>query len=232
MAEKCVLIVEDNDRLRKFVRSSLEKNGYRVFEAATGAVAFSILREEYLDIVLLDLHLGDIAGIDILRTIRRQDEDLPVIIVSTIQDQDVKVGGFDIGCDDYITKPFYMQELLSRMARLLKRRQGPGTKAAVEERIRSGPFEIDVRGLSVKKEGTPIEMRKKLFDLFLYFVKNEETVLSNEALFSRAWEAAEEMNENSLYVHIRALRKLVEDDPAEPRYIRTVRNAGYVYSAG
>ena len=87
-------------------------------------------------------------------------------------------------------------------------------------------FEIDVRGLSVKKEGTPIEMRKKLFDLFLYFVKNEETVLSNEALFSRAWEAAEEMNENSLYVHIRALRKLVEDDPAEPRYIRTVRNAG------
>jgi DNA-binding response OmpR family regulator len=233
MENSTILVIEDNGRLRKFVASSLIKAGYRVLQADSGKSAFDILKTEYLDLVLLDLRLGDMDGLEILRTIRRQDETLPIIIVSSIDDQDIKVGGFDLGCDDYITKPFYVEELLGRVKRLLKRRNfrdSLGIPATVLERIISGPFELDIKTLRVFKNGQALDMRKKLFDLFLFFVRHPDTILSNEALFNRAWDSREDMNENSLYVHIRQLRKLVEDEPAKPRYIQTIRNAGYIFS--
>lgn len=233
MDRHSILVVEDNDRLRRFIISNLTKAGYTVFEAESGKAAYTVLKEQYLDLILLDLRLGDLDGIEILKTIRRQDEDLPVIIVSSIVDQGVKLDGFEIGCDDYITKPFYIEELLGRVRRLLKRtRSHSGSNAGITERILSGPFTLDVKTLGVTKDGSPIPMRRKLFDLFLFFVRHPDTILSNEALFDRAWDSREGMNENSLYVHIRQLRTLIEEDPSEPRFIKTVRNAGYIYSPG
>ena len=233
MDRHSILVVEDNDRLRRFIISNLTKAGYTVFEAESGKAAYTVLKEQYLDLILLDLRLGDLDGIEILKTIRRQDEDLPVIIVSSIVDQGVKLDGFEIGCDDYITKPFYIEELLGRVRRLLKRtRSHSGSNAGITERILSGPFNLDVKTLGVTKDGSPISMRRKLFDLFLFFVRHPDTILSNEALFDRAWDSREGMNENSLYVHIRQLRTLIEEDPSEPRFIKTVRNAGYIYSPG
>lgn len=232
MEQESILIVEDNDRLRRFVSSALTKNGYKIFEAESGKAAYSVLKQNYLDLVLLDLKLGDVNGIEILKTIRRQDEKMPVIIISSVNDRNVKVDGFEIGCDDYITKPFYVDELLGRVKRLLKRTaHRVGSAVPISQRLISGPFEFEISSLSVYKNGTQIAMRKKLFDLFLYFVRHEGVILSNENLFNEVWDFREDLNDNSLYVHIRHLRSLIEDDPSKPLYIRTVRNAGYVYEA-
>ncbi|MFP4384957.1 MAG: response regulator transcription factor [Spirochaetia bacterium] len=231
MNSEKILVVEDNNRLRKLVVTALGEEGYNVFEADSGKRAYGLLKQEYLDMVLLDIRLGDLSGIDILRTIRRQDENLPVIIISSINDRHVKVDGFDIGCDDYITKPFYIDEMLSRVKRLLKRsKKVNGSKTVITNRITSGPFELDFETFTVFKNRNPVPMRKKLFDLLYYFIDHQDIVLSNETIFTQVWEDGEDMNENSLYVHIRHLRKLIEDDPSKPKYIQTVRKLGYKYS--
>ena len=230
-----VLIVEDNDSVRRLVTETLSGAGYHVHEAADGKSAFARLRDAYYDLVLLDLKLGDIDGMEILRTIRRQDETLPVIIVSSLHDLETKVGGFDIGCDDYITKPFQPAELIGRVRRLL-RRSGlgewgtPTARRPVEERVSAGPFELDVRGLRVFKNGKPIEMRKKLFDLFLFFARNPDAIIPKLALHERAWDFRDDLNENTLYVHIHQLRTLIEDDPSHPLYLKTVRGVGFIFS--
>ncbi len=231
MVDKRILVVEDSSRLRAFITENLETAGYSVIGAESGKEAYAALRDTYVDLVLLDLNLGDVNGLEILKTIRRQDESLPVIIVSSITSSGTKIDGFDTGCDDYITKPFYVDELLARVRRLLKRAvpdERPAT--AIAETIRSGPFEINPVSMEVRKNGKPIDLRKKLFDLFLFFARNPDAVLTNEILYARAWNVGDGVNDNSLYVHIRQLRLLLEDDPSCPRHIQTVRHSGYRYS--
>lgn len=232
MDKSTILVVEDNGRLRRFVSSNLKKNGYNVLEADSGKAAFEILKKSVPDLILLDLRLGDSNGIDILKTIRRQDE-LPVIIVSSIDSQNTKIDGFNIGCDDYITKPFYIEELLVRVKRLLERTEESKTQNNhIQETITSGPFTININSLSIYKNGKPIIMRKKLFEIFLFFVQNPEMIISYELLFNRIWGASESSRESSLYVHIRNLRSLIEDDPSKPKHIKTVKNSGYIYTPG
>ncbi len=231
MARKTILIIEDEDRLRSYMASALEKAGYLVLEASTIKDAFDHLKNHFLDLVLLDLRLGSADGLNILKTIRRQDEHLPVIIVSSLGDCDTKVDGFSLGCDDYITKPFYIEELIGRVKRLFKRNcMRMAATVPITNQIENGPFLINIQTLSVEKNGIPIIMRRKLFDLFLFFIRHPDTVLSNEVLFNQAWQDYADLNENSLYVHIRQLRLLVEDDPSHPRFIRTVRNFGYKFT--
>jgi DNA-binding response OmpR family regulator len=231
MEDKVILVVEDNDRLRRFVSTNLKKAGYSVLEADSGKAAFAILEQDFPDLILLDLRLGDYDGIEILRTIRRQEEYLPVIIVSSIDNQDMKVDGFNIGCDDYITKPFYIEELIGRVKRLLKRSENQlNGLDIIREQIESGPFRLEVNSLTVTKNGEPIIMRQKLFDLFIFFVRHPGMVVSYELLYNRIWNSPEEMKESSLYVHIRHLRTLIEDNPSRPKFIKTIKNVGYVYS--
>ena len=231
MDSKTILVVEDNGRLRRFICTNLEKAGYNVLEAESGKSAFKLLDNQYPDLILLDLKLGDYDGIDILKTIRRQEEYLPIIIVSSIDNQDIKVDGFNIGCDDYITKPFYVDELLGRVKRLLKRSEHQNNAGkGICEQLQSGPFTIDINSLSVSKNGKPIVMRKKLFELFLFFVRHPGMVVSYELLYNRIWDSIEDIKESSLYVHIRHLREAIEDNPSKPRHIKTIKNVGYVYS--
>jgi DNA-binding response OmpR family regulator len=226
-----ILVVEDNDRLRRFMVSSLIRAGYGVLDAAESKTAFRLLRDEALDLVLLDLRLGDQDGMEILKTIRRQDRLLPVIIISSIEDRGTKIDGFALGCDDYLTKPFYMDELLARIRRMLVRQNADQSYVPiVSGSISAGPFELDLSAQQVRKNGVIITMRKKLFDLLLYLVRHPDTVISSGMLCSGAWSSPGESSENSLYVHIRHLRELVEDDPSKPCYIRTIRSAGYLFS--
>lgn len=232
MAHNSILVVEDNERLRRFMCNALEKAGYTVFRASSAPEAFKILKEEFLDLVLLDLMLGDSNGIEILKTVRRQDEDMPVMIVSSVQDQETKVDGFALGCDDFVTKPFYIDELLGRIKRILKRARPRLSEGILSsDTIESGPFVLNIQNCSVVKKGQPLPLRKKLFELFLFFVRHPGMVLSNEVLFDRAWDSRDGLNSNSLYVHIRQLRKIIEDDAESPYHIKTVRGVGYVYTA-
>ncbi len=231
MDEQTILVVEDNAALGRYIANSLKKSGFRPVLADSGKAAFAKLKTEVLDLVLLDLKLGDIDGIEVLRTIRRQTESLPVIIVSTCTELEVKVGGFEIGCDDYITKPFYSDELISRIRRQLKLRSGIRQELGhpVVEEITCGPFRLDIRSATLYKNGSSIDARNKLFDIMLFFAQNAGQVISKQRILSNCWENFEEVSDNTLYVHIRRLRTLVEDDPARPEYIRTVRGVGFMF---
>lgn len=228
---KKILVVEDSDRLRKFMVTNLEKTGYQTFEADSVRSAFDELKKNSIDLVLLDLRLTDSHGIEILKTIRRQNDFLPVIVVSSVSDLATKVNTFNNGCDDYITKPFYVDELLMRVERTLKRasimRQNYDS---IVEHLSSGPFILNIQNLTCTKNNMPIVMRKKIFMLMLFFLCNPDIVLSNQMLFDRVWDSIDKVNENSIYVHIRELRNLIEEDSSHPIYIRTVRGVGYLYS--
>lgn len=231
-----ILVIEDNEPVRRFIATQLEQSGYTVREARTGDEAFAVLRNRYLDLVLLDLKLGDVHGMEILRTIRRQNEDLPVMIVSSTQDLDVKVDGFEIGCDDYITKPFHVTELLGRIKRLLRRttraRSGDAEDGTIVDELTVGPFFLDLRSFTVSKLGRSLPMRKKLFDLFLHFARNPDVVIAKESLHENVWDVEDDISDNSLYVHIHQLRALIEDDPSHPVHLKTVRGLGFSFHPG
>jgi DNA-binding response OmpR family regulator len=233
-----ILIIEDYKPIRTFIASTFRDAGHGVTEAGTGKEAYACLRSRVYDLILLDLKLDDVDGMEILRTIRRQDESTPVMIVSSTQNLDTKVCGFEIGCDDYVTKPFHAAELVGRARRLLRRskreRSAPppaeASRQPVQDRIHSGPFVLDLRGFRVFKNGQQLEMRKKVFDLFLHFVKNPTVVLTKETLHRQAWPFEDEVNENSLYVHIHKLRSLIEDDPSHPVFLKTIRGVGFTFT--
>lgn len=210
--------------------NTLEKAGYNVTYAASGESAFSRLRYDSFDLILLDLFLGDTHGMEILKLIRRQNDALPVIIVSSCTDLDVKVNGFEIGCDDYLTKPFFAEELLSRVKRQLKRVETFKREAASEriiENIDLPPFRFNIRSCEVFKNGEPIPMRRKLFDLFLLFAQNPNQTLPKETILANCWNDSEDATTNTLYVHINQLRGLIESDQNSPRYIQTIRGVGF-----
>lgn len=231
MDKASVLVIEDVAQLRNFIVGTLEKAGYAVEAAGSASAGHAALRTGMFDLVLLDLKLGDGNGLDILRAVRRHETDLPVIIVSSLEDLSTKVESFDLGCDDYVTKPFYAEELLARMRRILKRTAGrPRARLPQSDIVASGPFTLNTGAMTVRKGGVDIPMRRKLFELFHIFACHPDTVLSAAALESFGW--AVEGGDNSLYVYVRLLRSLVEDDPDRPCFITTVRRSGYRYSPG
>jgi len=184
-----------------------------------------------VDLILLDLRLPDIDGIEILKTIRRNNDAVPVIIVSAVEDLKKKVMSFELGCDDYVVKPFYIEELVSRIRRILKR-------AALQERVplisenslfEQGHFLFDLRMYSAVQSGTEIGLRRKLFDLLLFFAKHPSMIITKEVIHERVWGANVPLNENTLYVHIRQLRTIIEVDPSEPCYLKTIRKSGFCF---
>ena len=234
-SEKTILVVEDSERLNEFIATQLKKNGYSITQAFNGKQAFKFLKSDYFDLVILDIKLGDIDGLQILKTIRIQDKSLPVMIISSISDDETKIEGFRIGCDDYLTKPFYASDMIMRVNRMIERstterlRQTP-----IQQLMTAGPFEADIGAQTIKKNGTVIPMRKKYFDIMVYFMKHPNVVIPFRTLYEQVWnkEAMEDTAvESNLYVNIRNLRMLIEDDAAEPTFIQSVRHNGYIFVA-
>lgn len=229
-----ILIVEDNERLNNFIASQLAKNGYETVQTFNGSQAFEELKENCFDLVVLDIMLGDTNGLDILKSIRSQDKTLPVMIISSIADDETKINGFRIGCDDYLTKPFYTNDMMMRIKRMLERRELEGMmhSTVVSQSVNCGPFEADTAALTIKKNGVIIPVRKKYFDMMLYFMRHPNIVIPFKTLFDHVWD--KEVTdissvESNLYVNIRNLRMLIEDDPANPKFIVSVRHVGYTF---
>lgn len=234
-SERSILVVEDSERLNDFISSQLTKNGYMVTQAFNGKQAFKNLKNGYFDLVILDIKLGDIDGLQILKTIRSQDKTLPVMIISSISDDETKIEGFRIGCDDYLTKPFYANDMLMRVNRMIERSKIEGLQhTPVQQVMAAGPFEADIASQTIRKNGNPIPMRKKYFDIMVYFMKHPNIVIPFRTLYEQVWnrEAVDQSSiESNLYVNIRNLRMLIEDDTAEPTFIQTVRHTGYIFVA-
>lgn len=227
-----ILIVEDNDYTRKMMVNYLNKNGFSVYEASSGKEAIDIMKRSVIYLITLDLNLGDMEGGQILNSLRKQNIDIPVIVVSTIDKIDRKVKLFESGADDYLTKPFYNEELLVRIKKLLSRRYyNTALPNRLQEEIISPPFKINLLSYQAFKNGALLNMKKKVFNLFLYFVQNANIVLSKDQIYERVWGTAEDFNDNSITVHIHELRSLIEDDPGDPVYIKTIKGVGFIYSA-
>lgn len=229
-----ILVVEDSEELNNFMAKKLRSHGYEVIQCFSAADAYRQLSKNPVSLVILDLNLGNgDSGMEILHSIRIQTKMLPVIIVSSIQTEKIKLQGFREGCDDYITKPFYIDELILRVKRMLEKFSFSGFETKpLEEVYTCGIFKVDTKNQTVCKADKIIPMRKKQFDLILYFVQNPNKILSFEAIFQNVWNEPvpdSKTLESNIYVNIQSLRNLIEEDKKSPKHIVSVSKCGYIF---
>ncbi|MEX1279581.1 MAG: response regulator transcription factor [Candidatus Sulfomarinibacteraceae bacterium] len=222
-----VLLVEDEETLAESVQFALEVEGYEVTSVGDGRDAVTAVGTRAPDLVLLDLMLPGLSGLDVLRTIRR-DHQMPVIILTAKDAEADKVLGLELGADDYVTKPFSMRELIARVRSQLRRSRLGGTH---EESlvIRGGDVEMDIDRHEVRVRGDEIALRPKEFDLLFALLARKGKLVTRDTLISEVWGYDYVGDTKTLDVHIKRLRKKVEADPASPALIVTVRGLGYKF---
>ena len=230
----CIMVVEDSSYLNNFIATNLRKQNFEVIQCYNAKEALTKLSKSFVSLVILDLNLGDgVNGMSVLHSIRLQDKILPVMIVSSVQDSNTKIEGFREGCDDYITKPFYIEELLLRINRMISKFSLMGCeKKNIASVYTSGIFEINLEEGTLKKNGKKIPMRKKQLDLMLYFIQNPNKILPFGNIYQNVWNESvpdEKTLENNMYVNIRSLRMLIEDDRKNPKHIVSVSKSGYIF---
>lgn len=242
MASK-ILVVDDEAVLLETIAYNLEQAGYQVTTAADGATALEAARREKPDLIILDLMLPVIDGLEVCRRLRRED-DLAntLILMLTAKSEEIdKVVGLEVGADDYVTKPFGRHELLARVRALLRRlnkasvTSEENVQKSADEEVRrprileAGPIRIDLDGRQVYCRGQEIEFQPKQFDLLKYLVQNRGTVLTRDQLLQNVWGYDYVGDTRTVDVHVRWLREKLEEDPANPRLIQTVRGVGYCF---
>ncbi len=220
-----ILIVEDEKRMARFIRLNLEHDGFQVLEALNGQRAIQQLRDALPNLILLDVMLPDIDGFEILRMIR-EISDVPVIMLTARGEEDDRVRGLELGADDYVTKPFSPRELVSRVKVVLRRSQSlrAGTQGLIEVDDR---LQIDFDRRQVWVEGEEVKLRPTEYRLLYHLVQNKGLVLTHDQILVKVWgyEYRDEPHYVRLYVNY--LRKKLEKDPSNPKYILTERGVGY-----
>jgi DNA-binding response OmpR family regulator len=221
-----ILIVEDNPDLAYGLRTGLEIEGYDVQVAEDGETGLDRARSWGPDLVMLDLMLPGMDGYRVLRTLREGGSDMPVLILTARGEEADKVLGFRLGADDYVTKPCGVLELLARVGALL-RRSRIAERAGADGIERFGTVEINPASRTVTKEGTPVALSPKEFDLLLALVRRRGAVASRVELLREVWGHRVEVMTRTVDIHIAELRRKLEHDPSAPRHILTVWKAGY-----
>ena len=223
-----ILIVEDNPDLAYGLRTGLEIEGYEVQLAEDGETGLDRARSWRPDLVMLDLMLPGMDGYRVLKTLREGGSDVPVLILTARGEEADKVLGFRLGADDYVTKPCGVLELLARVGALLRRSRIAEHRTSGSEALeRFGSVEINPASRTVTKEGTPVALSPKEFDLLLALVRRRGAVASRVELLREVWGHRVEVMTRTVDIHIAELRRKLEDDPSQPRHILTVWKAGY-----
>lgn len=212
-----LLLIEDDPSLAAGLQAALSREGYVVNPVATGSQALAAVRAECPDMVVLDLGLPDMDGLQVLAGIRRQAAQLPVLILTARGRADDKVTGLDLGADDYLAKPFDMQELAARLRALGRRLSG-----APSAQIMVGPVQLDVASHQVTVDGAPLELPRREYMLLKALMESAGRVLTREALEGKLYSWGEEVSSNALEVHVHHLRRKLPEN-----LIRTVRGIGY-----
>jgi len=225
MAVSKVLIVEDDQSLTAALKYSLSKEGYDVANAVDGSQALDIARAEKPDIIILDVMLPKMSGFEVCRVLRKEMT-VPILMLTAREDEADKVVGLDMGADDYMTKPFSVRELLARVRAMLRRAEMQAPKSAGQV-FRAGGIELDVARHTVAKNGAPVALTPKEFDLLAFLVQNKGLVFTREHLLEKIWGYEFAGDTRTVDVHVRWLREKIEDDPGHPSYLVTVRGAGY-----
>jgi two-component system KDP operon response regulator KdpE len=219
--EARVLIVDDEPQILRALQTNLRGAGYDVTTAATAKEALAAAAVANPEAVILDLVLPDGRGTDVARELRRWSS-APIIVLSAVGDEQEKVAALDAGADDYVTKPFGIDELLARLRAAL-RRAAPATEPV----LRIGDLTVDLEKRSVRVDGRDVALTPHEFELLRYLAQNEGKLLTHRAILREVWGHAYERESHYLHVYVSQLRRKIEADPARPRYLLTEPGAGY-----
>jgi DNA-binding response OmpR family regulator len=221
-----VLVVDDEPIVREVVVSYLEREGYRTLQAADGERARQLVEDASPNLVVLDVMLPQLDGLELCRWIRKRS-DLPVILLTARGEEADRIVGLELGADDYVTKPFSPRELAARVRTVLRRTAAPGP---VEERIAFGDVVVDAAGREVTKGGESLTLTAREFELLWFLASHPRRVFSRHQLMDRVWGYSSAVDTGTVTVHIRRLREKIEDDPSQPRHLETVWGVGYRFS--
>lgn len=227
-----VLVVDDEADIVELVSYNLNKEGFDVSSAADGQEALAKIRATTFDFVILDLMLPGMSGMEICRVLRNETEtkSLPIIMLTAKGEEVDRVLGLEMGADDYVTKPFSPRELVARVKAVLRRTLEQ--KKEDDKTIRIGELTIDKETYSVTKRGVTLSLSSTEFRLLLYLVERKGKVFNRDQLLDAAWKDEAFVEPRTVDVHVRRLRTQIEDDPANPKYLRTKRGIGYYVDAG
>jgi two-component system OmpR family response regulator len=223
-----ILIVEDEPKIVKLARDYLEKSQFRVITATNGQDGLAVARSQKPDLVVLDLNLPGMDGLDVCRVLRK-DSDVPIIMLTARADETDKLIGLEIGADDYITKPFSPRELVARVRVVLRRMNGETRPGPV---LRAADIEIDTLAHEVRCAGKLVDLSRTEFNLLSALIEHAGQTLSREQLLRHIHGYAHATYDRSIDAHIKNLRRKIETDPADPRYIVTVFGVGYKFNEG
>jgi two-component system response regulator RegX3 len=223
-----VLVVEDEQSLREPLVYLLQKEGYETIEAEDGVRAISLFETEQPDLILLDLMLPGKSGSEVCRTIRATSN-VPIIMLTAKDSEIDKVVGLEIGADDYVTKPYSTRELLARMKAVLRRQTEPAVTAG--NLLVGGPVSMDIERHQVFVHGEKVAMPLKEFELLELLLENINRVLTRGQIIDRVWGSNYYGDTKTLDVHVKRIRSKIEDDPARPVHLLTVRGLGYKFEA-
>jgi DNA-binding response OmpR family regulator len=220
-----ILLVDDEDSIQKLLAYPLEREGFRVLQARDGEEALERFAAEHVDLVVLDLMLPKLDGLEVCKRLRAESE-VPIIMLTARDDELDKVLGLELGADDYITKPFSIREFRSRVRALLRRASAPRPTQDGEVILAEG-LQIDLARRSVEVRGEPVQLTYVEFELLRTLASNPGRVYSRRMLLEALWGGADYREPRTIDVHVRHLREKLERDPAEPEYVLTVRGVGY-----
>ena len=229
ITETSILIVDDEPALREALTYSLSREGYAVSSAATSAEAFAKIERRMPNFIVLDLGLPDADGLELCRTVRSRSS-VPILMLTARQSEVDKIVGLEMGGDDYMTKPFSMRELLARVKAIL-RRSTQEEAARTSEIIEFGETVIDRLAHRVTHKGEEILLTPLEFEMLSFLAENRGIVFSRETLLDRVWKHSHPEGSRTVDVHVRWLRQKIEDDPANPKILLTVRGVGYKLEA-
>jgi two-component system alkaline phosphatase synthesis response regulator PhoP len=229
--QRTILVVEDDAPLRDTLAYNLRAEGYQVLTASDGVTALDIARQKPVSLVLLDLMLPRLDGLEVCRQLRSKPEtaDIAILMLTARVEETDLVVGLELGADDYVTKPYAWNELRARIRALLRRGAHKGAVDTADgvRQLAAGDLTVDLDRREVLRRGEEITLPARLFDLLVYFMRNRGNVLTRDQLLEKVWGYDFEGDTRTIDVHIRWLRERIEDDPANPQLIQTVRGVGY-----
>ncbi len=222
---KTILVVDDEVKILRLARDYLEHGGFSVLTADAGKVALAIVRSAKPDLIVLDLGLPDLDGLDVTRALRKESN-IPIIMLTARGEESDKLIGLELGADDYLTKPFSPKELVARVRAVLRRSE---TRPVDETLIRVGEMTLDVPRMRVTLSGQPIELTPTEFELLAALARQPGRIFTRAQLLDAVHGVAFESYERAIDAHIKNIRRKLEPDPREPRYVLTVYGVGYKF---
>ena len=226
-----ILVVDDEPQLTRVLRTGLKSHGYDVRAAADGLSGFETFSDWHPDLVITDLAMPNVDGLELCRRLRSVSQ-VPIIVLSAKGEEKTKVEALDLGADDFVTKPFGIEELLARVRASLRRASAPAINSATQTTLDSGDFHVDLESREITVRGNSIHLTPKEFDLLVYFIKHSGKVLTHRTLLAAIWGGNYVEQNEYLRVFVGALRKKIEPDSASPRYIVTEPWIGYRFDPG